>query len=101
MQVISAIEAKVKELMDQKSNHQSLALRLAADLDTAKSAISKIEGALEAFAATNSSLKSALGVVEAASTVVDAASSVVDAAANATTAPADSSNASATTVSQN
>jgi len=101
MQVISAIEAKVKELMDQKSNHQSLALRLASDLDTAKSAISKIEGALEAFAATNSSLKSALGVVEAVSTVVGAASSVVDAAANAAPVTVDASNANAATTSQN
>lgn len=95
MQVVTAIEAKVKELLDQKANHQSLVLRLAADLDTAKSAISKIEGALEAFAATNTSLKSALGVVDAVSTVVDAASTVADTAAQSASAQTDSSTAPA------
>jgi hypothetical protein len=80
MEVIRNIEAKVKELLDQKNNHQLLISRLSSDLETAKSVVHKIEGALEAFSATNANLKEVLGVTQAVAGAVDTATSVVDAA---------------------
>lgn len=81
MEVLSQIEAKVKELLDLKGNHQSIILKLSSDLETAKAVVQKIDGALEAFSAVNSSLKPALGVAEAVSMAVNEASDAVNAAA--------------------
>lgn len=62
MKVIQAIESKIKELMEQKFQHQSLASKLAHDLEVTKVAINKIEGALEAFYSATAGIKNELGI---------------------------------------